>query len=375
MATNIWLDLPFDTSGGAATHVIVDNFPGVQPVSGTVTANQGTSPWVISGSITTSPNVNVHDGAGNTISSTGTSLNVDVTNTIPVSQSGTWNINNISGTISLPTGASTSALQTTGNTSLASIDSKIPSGLTVSSTRLLVDGSGVTQPVSGTVTANQGTTPWTIQGDSASGASKAGNPVQIGGVFNTTQPTVTTGQTVEAQSTARGALIVSTGADNFNINNISGTVSLPTGASTSANQTTLGSQTTKINDGTNTAAVKAASTAAVATDPALVVAISPNNSIQTTPTKGTLTNGSGHVTTANVFQTLFASNANRKYLFVENIDTNGGYLYLAFGASPTALTSIIIGPLGSFVMEGAFISTELVSISGTFTTDFCAFQA
>lgn len=31
---------------------------------------------------------------------------------IPVSQSGTWNINNISGTISLPTGASTSALQT-----------------------------------------------------------------------------------------------------------------------------------------------------------------------------------------------------------------------------------------------------------------------
>lgn len=43
-----------------------------------------------------------------------------------VSQSGTWNINNISGTISLPTGASTSSLQTTGNTSLASIDSKLP---------------------------------------------------------------------------------------------------------------------------------------------------------------------------------------------------------------------------------------------------------
>jgi hypothetical protein len=59
---------------------------------------------------------------------------------------------------------------------------------------------------------------------------------------------------------------------------------LPTGAATSANQTTLGSQTTKINDGTNTAAVKAASTAAVATDPALVVAISPNNPISATVT-------------------------------------------------------------------------------------------
>jgi hypothetical protein len=59
---------------------------------------------------------------------------------------------------------------------------------------------------------------------------------------------------------------------------------------TSANQTTLGSQTTKVNDGTNTAAVKAASTAAAATDPALVVAVSPNNTVATTAptvTKGT----------------------------------------------------------------------------------------
>lgn len=63
----------------------------------------------------------------------------------------------------------------------------------------------------------------------------------------------------------------------WNINNVTGTVSLPTGAATSANQTTIGSQTTKINDGTNTAAVKAASTAALATDPALVVSVSPNS--------------------------------------------------------------------------------------------------
>ena len=41
-------------------------------------------------------------------------------------QSGTWNLNNISGTISLPTGASISALQETANTSLSSIDTKIP---------------------------------------------------------------------------------------------------------------------------------------------------------------------------------------------------------------------------------------------------------
>jgi hypothetical protein len=130
---------------------------------------------------------------------------------------------------------------------------------------LLVDGSAVTQPVSGTVTANQGGAPWTgriqdgagstlatvtasnalkvdgsavtqpvsgtidvsdragrlvgqVEGRAASGAAKAGNPVQIGGVFNTTQPTVTTGQAVEAQATARGALIVATGVDAFATN-------------------------------------------------------------------------------------------------------------------------------------------------------------
>jgi hypothetical protein len=35
---------------GANLHVDVDNFPATQPVSGTVTANQGTSPWIVSGS-------------------------------------------------------------------------------------------------------------------------------------------------------------------------------------------------------------------------------------------------------------------------------------------------------------------------------------
>lgn len=49
---------------------------------------------------------------------------------IPASQSGTWNITNISGTISLPTGASTAANQSTANTSLSSIDTKLTSQAT-----------------------------------------------------------------------------------------------------------------------------------------------------------------------------------------------------------------------------------------------------
>jgi hypothetical protein len=45
----------------------------------------------------------------------------------------------------IPTGAATSALQTTGNTSLSNIDAKLPA---LVSNRVPVDGSGVTQPVS-----------------------------------------------------------------------------------------------------------------------------------------------------------------------------------------------------------------------------------
>lgn len=99
-----------------------------------------------------------------------------------VTQSGTWNITDISGTISLPTGAATAAKQPAlGTAGTASADVITVQGI-ASMTALKVDGSAVTQPISGTVTANQGGT--------------------------------------------------------WNVTNVSGTVSLPTGASTSALQST-----------------------------------------------------------------------------------------------------------------------------------------
>lgn len=56
--------------------------------------------------------VNIQDG--------GNSITVD--GTVAATQSGTWNINNVSGTVSLPTGAATSANQTTEITSLQILD-------------------------------------------------------------------------------------------------------------------------------------------------------------------------------------------------------------------------------------------------------------
>ena len=83
---------------------------------------------------------------------------------VQAAQSGTWNITNISGTVSLPTGASTAAKQPAlGTAGIPSADVLTIQGVT-SMTALAVDGSAVTQPVSGTVTANAGSGTFTVAG-------------------------------------------------------------------------------------------------------------------------------------------------------------------------------------------------------------------
>jgi hypothetical protein len=88
----------------------------------------------------------------------------------------------------------------------------------------------------------------TVGGSAASGASNAGSPVKIGGVFNTTQPTVTNGQAVDAQTTARGAQIVATGTDTFTV-----TVNGALTAHQSTNVDQLNGTTTDTNSGTKSA--------------------------------------------------------------------------------------------------------------------------
>lgn len=53
----------------------------------------------------------------------GGSLTVD--GTVAATQSGTWNVNNVSGTVSLPTGAATAANQSTANTALSAIQTAV----------------------------------------------------------------------------------------------------------------------------------------------------------------------------------------------------------------------------------------------------------
>lgn len=88
------------------------------------------------------------------------------------------------------------------------------------------------------------------QGLAVANTAIVGAPVRIGGTFTTTLPTYTTGTQTDLQTTARGEVLAAL--------SVAGVL----------------------------ATIKAASTAAAATDPALVVAISPNNGVAITGTGG-----------------------------------------------------------------------------------------
>lgn len=91
-ATEIASLASIDTKLTSPLTVSVNNFPGTQPVSGTVTVTQAT----------------------------GTNLHAVIdSGTVAATQSGTWNITNITGTVSLPTGAAT-------ETTLSAINTKTP---------------------------------------------------------------------------------------------------------------------------------------------------------------------------------------------------------------------------------------------------------
>lgn len=92
----------------------------------------------------------VSGGNGTAATALRVTLASDSTGVLAATQSGTWNVTNISGTISLPTGAATAAKQPAlGTAGTASSDVITVQGI-ASMTALKVDGSAVTQPVSGT---------------------------------------------------------------------------------------------------------------------------------------------------------------------------------------------------------------------------------
>jgi len=86
------------------------------------------------------------------------------------------------------------------------------------------------------------------------------------------------------------------------------------------------------------------------------------------PTQGNLTDRSGTITAGTVSQTLAAVNTSRKYLMVQNIDASED-LWINFTSDAAVATagSIQIKAGATFTMEGAFVSTQLVTVIATTT--------
>jgi len=246
---------------------------------------------------------------------------ISLLNNLPSGTNTIGSISNISGTVSLPTGAATSANQTT----LGSQTTKI----------------------------NDGTNTAAVK--AASTAASATDPALV--------VAISPNNTVAA-----------TQSGTWNITNISGTVSLPTGAATSANQTTLGSQTSKINDGTNTATVKAASTAAATTDTALVVAISPNNTIGVAAPTGrakantpVVTTYSSTNVTSGAYVQLVASTTSAANM-IEIFDSSGVALYFATGAAGSEVNQFVIYPGGNGQVNFAIAASTRLSVKAVSTS-------
>ena len=336
----------------------------------------------------------------------------------------------VSITSTLPTGASTSALQTTGNTSLASIDTKTPAlgqALAAASTPVVLTAAQMTTltPLS-TVTANQGSAAaasgaWTAKVTdgtntsavkaastapaatdpalvvtispnsadpalgSASGGTAGSKSYATGGVFNTSLPTLTTGQQAAFQLDSSGRQIiaplaststvtavqataaslnatvsiaaaqtlatVSTVSSVTSLGNITGTVSLPTGAATSALQTTISGQLPATLGAKTTAASLAVN---IASDQA---------SVPTVDVGATSGNSPGSSTVSTV--ATITAPANATGFILMNLDTSSANIRYRIGGTATTSSGQQLQPARDTGFVPCAANISICAESGT----------
>ena len=160
---------------------------------------------------------------------------------------------------------------TSGTGTVSTLDNLIGVAGTPSAQVQSVQGvsGGTAVPVSGTVTANAGTNLNT----SALALESGGNLATLAGAVSSSKVAIKSADGDQATIGVTTGTAVITDANGTAQQYLRGMVKLLAAAIASG----AGALFSKITDGTNTAAVKAASTAPLATDPALVVAISPNS--------------------------------------------------------------------------------------------------
>lgn len=214
---------------GSAPVVIASDQSAI-PITGTITATNAANGATGSAVPAQATFVGGRDGSGNLRGlavSTGGVLSTDGSGTTqPISAA----------SLPLPSGASTSALQTAGNASLSSIDTKTA---TLVSGRVPVDGSAVTQPISAValpLPAGAATEASLAKLPIAQGAATGANSgTLVQGVATTAAPTYTTATINPLSMTLAGLLRVDGSGTTQPIS--AAALPLPSGAATSALQT------------------------------------------------------------------------------------------------------------------------------------------
>ena len=217
-------------------------------------------------------------------------------------QSGTWNLTNITGTVSLPTGAATESTLstlngkvTTCNTGAVTISTALPAG-----NNNIGDVDVLTLP---NVTLASQANPFT----SAIPISDNAGSITVDGTVAATQ------------------------SGTWNITNVSGTISLPTGAATESTLSTLNGKVTACNTGAVTistalpAGTNNIGDVDIASLPSVVAATYSTSSVTS-------------VVSAAVSTSILASNANRRMAILFNDCDKAVYVKLGATASTTSFS-------------------------------------
>jgi hypothetical protein len=260
--------LNFPATQTVSGSVSVSNLPSTQPVSGTISINAVPAGSNLIGQVEVSDGTNVLGTSVHPVKTdpTGTTTQ-PVSGTVAVSNlpatqpvSGSVSVTNLPATqpvsatsLPLPSGAATSAKQPALGTAGAASPDVISVQGVASMTPIKVDGSGVTQPVSGTVGATQSgtwvvqpgntpnTTAWKVDGSAVTQpVSAAGLPLPTGASTAAKQPAIGTAGTpstdvITIQGTASMTAIKTDGS--ATTQPVSGTVTANAGTGTLATKT------------------------------------------------------------------------------------------------------------------------------------------
>lgn len=231
---------------------------------------------------------------------------------IPASQSGTWNINNVSGTVSLPTGAAT-------ETTLASIDGKLNS--------LGQKAMAASAPV--VLASDQSAIPVTDNGGS----------LTVDGTVAATQ------------------------SGTWNITNISGTVSLPTGAATETTLDAIKTAVELIDNAVSGSELQVDVVAALPTGTNTIGAVNVNTlsvvDLLDTPAWDTSSaNIAGSASNPTEVVASLAADVKKMQI----LDTTGAFIGVYTGAALSEVLRLVVGPGSDQTIEHTIASGTRVSL-------------